>query len=129
MMKEKEEKEEREEKEKEEEGGCKYSGGRTPALNQRPSVTGLPCKQRSNTWPLQRLFKSCLVLRMMSCSKEGRRLLFAFLAALLQFAPSELTMFAAEQKDGNVIVTLNLFISSGTRQAFIFLPPPTNGSC
>ena len=40
MMKEKEEKEEREEKEKEEEGGCKYSGGRTPALNQRPSVTG-----------------------------------------------------------------------------------------
>ena len=45
MMKEEEEKEE-------EEGGCKYSGGRTPALNQRPSVTGLPCKQRYNNWPL-----------------------------------------------------------------------------
>ena len=53
---------------------------------------------------------------MMSCSKEEeRRLLFAFLALLLQFAPSELTMFAGGQKDGNVIVILNLFISSGTR--------------
>ena len=45
MMKEEEGKEGKEE----EEGGCKYSGGRTPALNQRPSVTGLPCKQCSNT--------------------------------------------------------------------------------
>ena len=55
MMKEKEEKEEKEEeeekeeKEEEEEGGCKYSGGRTPALNQRPSVTGLPCNNASTS--------------------------------------------------------------------------------
>ena len=35
----------------------------------------------------------------------------------------ELTMFAAGQKDGNVIVILNLFISSGTKP-FIFLPLP-----
>ena len=65
----------------------------------------------------------------MSCSKEGRRLLFAFLARLLQFAPSELTMFAGGQKDGNVIVILNLFISSGTRwpeeeaSLYLFAPP------
>ena len=65
----------------------------------------------------------------MSCSKEGRCLLFAFLARLLQFAPSELTMFAGGQKDGNVIVILNLFISSGTRWSeeeatlYLFAPP------
>ena len=55
--------------------------------------------------------------------------MFAFLARLLQFAPSELTMFAGGQKDGNVIVILNLFISSGTRwseeEATLYLFAPT----
>ena len=71
---------------------------------------------------------------MMSCSKEEeRRLLFAFLAQLLQFAPSELTMFAGGQKDGNVIVILNLFISSGTRWSeeatlYLFASPQQMGA-
>ena len=116
-------------------GGVQVLGGQDTcsqptALCDRPTVQATLQHLASPTSVQESpLPESYLVLRMMSCSKEGRRLLFAFLAALLQFAPSELTMFAAEQKDGNVIVTLNLFISSGTRQAFIFLPPPTNGSC
>ena len=87
-------------------------------------MPGLPCKPQifahfslTATGSTPRCVLLCLedsqndVLQ----QRRRRRLLFAFLAGLLQFAPSELTMFAGGQKDGNVIVILNLFISSGTR--------------
>ena len=61
--------------------------------------------------------------------REGRRLLFAFLATAPSICPpSELTMFAVgQERRKRYCNPSNLFISSGTRwsrQPFIFLPLP-----
>ena len=64
--------------------------------------------------------------------REGRRLLFAFLALAPSICPpSELTMFAAGKKDGNVIVILLtcLFLveRAGRGNPLSFCLSPANG--